>query len=101
MLPKPFPKTPSNTQPETKPKIKLKIEILTLDPANVHPFQVYSKKKASIPLPMQFQESNSQPHMEAPLIINDLDVSITLRKGIRNCNQHPISHFGSLDKLSP
>ena len=50
---------------------------------------------------MQVQESNSQPHMESPPIINDLDVSISLRKGIRNCNQHPISHFVSLDKLSP
>lgn len=48
---------------------------------------------------MQVQKSNSQPGMETPPTINDLDVPIALRKGIRNCTQHPISHFVSLDKL--
>ena len=55
----------------------------------------------SIPPPLQVQESNSQPDMETSPTINDLGAPIALRKGIRNCTQHPISHFVSLDKLSP
>ena len=50
---------------------------------------------------MQVQESNSQPSIETPPTINALDVSIALRKGIRNCTQDLISHFISLNKLSP
>ena len=50
---------------------------------------------------MQVQESNLQSGIETPPPINDLDVPIALKKGIRNCTQHPLSHFVSLDKLSP
>ena len=34
-------------------------------------------------------------------MIDDLDVPIALRKGIRSCTQHPISNYVSYDHLSP
>ena len=85
VLPGSFPIALSNNQPETKLEIELEIEIPTSVHANAQPLQVYSRRRTSIPPPMQVQESNSQPSMETPLTINDLDVPITLRKGIRNC----------------
>lgn len=33
-------------------------------------------------------------------VINDLDVPIALRKGVRTCNDHPIGSFVSYEKLS-
>ena len=38
------------------------------------------------------------PH-DPPL--DDLHVSIALRKGSRACTQHPIAHFVSYERLSP
>lgn len=32
--------------------------------------------------------------------ILDLNLPIAVRKGVRNCTQHPISHFVSYSKLS-
>ncbi|RVW47679.1 hypothetical protein CK203_095457 [Vitis vinifera] len=60
-----------------------------------------TRRRVSIPSLMQVQESNLQSGIETPPPINDLDVPIALKKGIRNCTQHPLSHFVSLDKLSP
>ena len=97
MLPKSFLATPSNNQPEIEPKT----EIPTSISANAQPLQVYSRRRMSIPPPLQVQESNSQPDMETSPTINDLGAPIALRKGIRNCTQHPIYHFVSLDKRSP
>ena len=35
------------------------------------------------------------------LNIDELDVPIALRKGVRTCTQHPMSYFVSYDHLSP
>ena len=35
------------------------------------------------------------------LNIDELDVPIALRKGVRTCTQHPMSNFVSYDHLSP
>lgn len=40
------------------------------------------------------QESNLAPE------INDLDIPIALRKGVRSCTQYPISNFVRYDHLS-
>ena len=36
-----------------------------------------------------------------PAIIDDLDIPIATRKGVRSCTQHPISKFVSYSRLSP
>ena len=34
-------------------------------------------------------------------VIDDLDIPIATRKGVRSCTQHPISKFVSYSRLSP
>lgn len=34
-------------------------------------------------------------------IHSDLDLSITVRKGVRSCTQHPIAQFISYHRISP
>ena len=48
------------------------------------------------------ENSSSPSHSSLPidLVLSDLDLSITLRKGVRSYTIHPISNFVSYHKLS-
>lgn len=68
-------------------------------------------------LPAAAQESNPAPNLSethsgmepldtsdcelTPPVVDDSDVPIAIRKGVRSCTQHPISRFVSYEKLSP
>lgn len=49
-------------------------------------------------LPPRSEVSSS---IEISPTILDLDQPIAIRKGVKKCKQHPISHFIFLEKLSP
>ena len=67
------------------------------------PILVYSRRKEPASTQLQVQDSTLEPGMQSQLpspLTNDLDVPIAVRKGVRKCTQHPISHFVSLDRIS-
>ena len=52
--------------------------------------------------PNQVHSSESNhPHELIDLKIDDVDVPIALRKGVRSCTNHPIGNFVNYDSLSP
>lgn len=64
----------------------------------VTPFQVYSRRRPSVPEPVQVQQTEPQTGTESSLsdsssLVDDLDQPIAIRKGIRRCTQYPMSHF--------
>ena len=72
--------------------------------------KVYSRKKqlnptsqASIIVHESGTEDNTQNSIPnfVPYIFDDIEIPIALRKGVRSCTQHPMSHFVSLQNLSP
>ncbi|PON37602.1 hypothetical protein PanWU01x14_318830 [Parasponia andersonii] len=55
-------------------------------------------------LPSQEPESEPETGMRSVALMpmmNDLDLPIALRKGVRSCTQHPISRYVYYDHLSP
>ena len=58
-------------------------------PVNLQQRQESKPNSGTLP-----QESNLTPE------INDLDIPIALRKGVRSCTQYPISNFVRYDHLS-
>ena len=76
------------------------------------PLKVYSRRKQLAPetphVPViQPEKGTNSIDLDAQkkgndfLSLNDLDLPIALRKEKRQCTQHPLSHFVSLEKLSP
>ena len=55
-----------------------------------------------LPFPLSDEDSGtSDTDTSSFSPINDLDVPIAVRKGVRSCTQHPISNFVSYSHLSP
>ncbi|KAG6498707.1 hypothetical protein ZIOFF_038429 [Zingiber officinale] len=54
---------------------------------------------ALAPDPVKQLSSSVEP--TAPLNMNELDLSVVVRKGVRSCTQHPISNHVSYSRLSP
>ncbi|KAG6521936.1 hypothetical protein ZIOFF_019070 [Zingiber officinale] len=54
---------------------------------------------ALAPDPMKQLSSSVEP--TAPLNMNELDLPVVVRKGVRSCTQHPISNHVSYSRLSP
>ena len=75
--------------------------------------QTFSRKKkgkstcavplgqSSSPSPVSDSPADSSGNDSFPIVVNDLDIPIAHRKGVRTCTQHPISQFVSYSRLSP
>ena len=77
-----------------------------LDETPVKELRVYSRRQKSKTTPKAPEQSsepdssNSAPVLSIPTI-NDIDLPIAQRKGVRSCTHHPISNFLSNQHISP
>ena len=112
-----IPVTISKSSPETT-IVPFKPDSAPNLPANLtSELWVYSRRKVAkdiqTPMPSahgRLTEPNPDPHDQNssntvtdtnPAVLNDLDVPIAFRKGVRSCTTHPIADFVSYERLSP
>jgi len=64
------------------------------------PIKVYSRMPKALPHGHSFELEQS-PVLEEAIIVDDLDVPIAIKKGVRSCTKHSIFNYLTYSKLSP